>query len=631
MGKAINIFKKILKRFISFANNILPYGYVKHDDSKLELDESDRRISILDGNLSFEFLFSEDSGKYLCKVTNREGSLEDFVTLEVKDPDAVPQKVLISSIAVFAAISLIVVIILGIKVYKDKKAERSFKLEIQKRFIEGNPESLNPDLDLGEQADLLPYDNKFEFPRDRVTIENLLGSGAFGNVFKATARDLISGVTKTTVAVKMLKSPTNPALMKTLVSELKIMIHIGRHINIVNLLGACSKNMASKAKVCLNNAARYALKIYFIGLTKLPTECSTYLKKRNILLADKNVVKISDFGLSKNIYKQDNYKKKSECPLPVKWLALEALRDSIFSTHSDVWSYGVVLWEIFSLGSNPYAGVEVDAEFVNKLEKGLRLSHPQYATAELYMYITLNAHYEENNYISEHLKYLNTPSYDSRVRNFFTEKDEDGYEKALPSPMTPAIPENGVIIENHQKFQLHPVPKKKNLATQGTKEEMEVLLDSNPPPTEYLVMNSPTDKEKPIELKTFSVNNTMYANLRHLNNLNISDAQRKSVQSSESPNEESNSFDPKDDKIFTFNEINSMENDSVFEPDVIGDTYCKSDLPRFIKNAYYENKLNSVSSYNYKHDSGIYSPNLIQNNPIYIHKNNAINDERKYY
>ena len=64
---------------------------------------------------------------------------------------------------------------------------------------------------------------------------------------------------------------------------------------------------------------------------------------RNILLAENNVVKICDFGLSKDIYKTKNYEKKSDSPLPVKWLAIECILDGVFSIQSDVWAFGEVL------------------------------------------------------------------------------------------------------------------------------------------------------------------------------------------------------------------------------------------------------------------------------------------------
>ncbi|XP_069945587.1 fibroblast growth factor receptor 3-like [Cherax quadricarinatus] len=108
------------------------------------------------------------------------------------------------------------------------------------------------------------------------------------------------------------------------------------------------------------------------------------LAARNILLTDNNVVKISDFGLAKDIYKYPSYKKTKNAPLPVKWMSVEALRDNIFSTQSDVWAYGVVLWEIFSLGRTPFPGVVFDKNFIKFLEEGHRMEQPKFSTRALY-------------------------------------------------------------------------------------------------------------------------------------------------------------------------------------------------------------------------------------------------------
>jgi FMS-like tyrosine kinase 1 len=70
-------------------------------------------------------------------------------------------------------------------------------------------------------------------------------------------------------------------------------------------------------------------------------------------------------------------------PLPIKWMAAESLTYRIFSTESDVWSYGIVLWEMFSLARTPYPGVEPDENFQKKLEAGFRMEKPSFAPDEL--------------------------------------------------------------------------------------------------------------------------------------------------------------------------------------------------------------------------------------------------------
>ncbi|XP_035707773.1 tyrosine-protein kinase receptor Tie-1 [Folsomia candida] len=116
------------------------------------------------------------------------------------------------------------------------------------------------------------------------------------------------------------------------------------------------------------------------------------LAARNVLVDEHFVAKISDFGLSRQIY--DQYKKyvfaKKETQLPWRWLAIETLKHSKFSSESDIWAFGVFMWEMFSLGDTPYtAGSQWGPEFVSFLDQGLRLEAPEYARQEMYENIYL--------------------------------------------------------------------------------------------------------------------------------------------------------------------------------------------------------------------------------------------------
>lgn len=104
------------------------------------------------------------------------------------------------------------------------------------------------------------------------------------------------------------------------------------------------------------------------------------LAARNILLCEGNVVKICDFGLARTVQRDYNYKKQSDIPLPYKWLAPEAFTDQTFNTHTDVWSFGVLMWEIFSLGASPYPGMIPDERMFFRIREGYRMDKPKYST-----------------------------------------------------------------------------------------------------------------------------------------------------------------------------------------------------------------------------------------------------------
>uniref|UniRef100_A0A2K5Q1I3 Receptor-type tyrosine-protein kinase FLT3 n=1 Tax=Cebus imitator TaxID=2715852 RepID=A0A2K5Q1I3_CEBIM len=108
------------------------------------------------------------------------------------------------------------------------------------------------------------------------------------------------------------------------------------------------------------------------------------LAARNVLVTHGKVVKICDFGLARDIMNDSNYVVRGNARLPVKWMAPESLFEGIYTIKSDVWSYGILLWEIFSLGVNPYPGIPVDANFYRLIRNGFKMDQPFYATEEIY-------------------------------------------------------------------------------------------------------------------------------------------------------------------------------------------------------------------------------------------------------
>jgi FMS-like tyrosine kinase 1 len=148
--------------------------------------------------------------------------------------------------AIVFLIFAIMILYLCIRIRRNKKFLNELKAAGLDNFEQGNPESINPELTLDEQADLLPYDKKFEFPREKLKLGKQLGCGAFGVVVKAIADGILPYEEQTVVAVKMVKKQTDNEVMRALISELKIMVHLGHHLNVVNLLGAVTKNIVKR-------------------------------------------------------------------------------------------------------------------------------------------------------------------------------------------------------------------------------------------------------------------------------------------------------------------------------------------------------------------------------------------------
>ncbi|XP_058245052.1 fibroblast growth factor receptor 1-A isoform X3 [Hemibagrus wyckioides] len=267
----------------------------------------------------------------------------------------------------------------------------------------------------------LPQDPRWELPRDKLVLGKPLGEGCFGQVVMGEVlgmdKDKPNRVTK--VAVKMLKSDATEKDLSDLISEMEMMKIIGKHKNIINLLGACTQDgplyviveYASKGNLREYLRARRPPGMeYCYNPDQVPVETVSIkdlvscayqvargmeylaskkcihrdLAARNVLVTEDNVMKIADFGLARDIHHIDYYKKTTNGRLPVKWMAPEALFDRIYTHQSDVWSFGVLLWEIFTLGGSPYPGVPVE-ELFKLLKEGHRMDRPSTCTHELYM------------------------------------------------------------------------------------------------------------------------------------------------------------------------------------------------------------------------------------------------------
>ncbi|KAF5271286.1 hypothetical protein FQR65_LT05301 [Abscondita terminalis] len=283
--------------------------------------------------------------------------------------------------------------------------------------------------------------DKWELIGNQIVPDKIIGQGAFGIVRKGYLKN--PDGSERVVAIKMLKENPTGEEIKTFEQEIEIMKSVGPHPHLVSLLGCSSSHGCSDPFLVVEFCAKgdlqsylravwerlvgqstetryintpsifedikfgnyFSNKMYILSDDALlkPRDLLSFgrqitmgmeylsnlrvvhrdLAARNVLMCENGTVKVADFGLSRDVYQDNIYLKTGAGKLPVKWMALESLSHQQYTTQSDVWSFGVVLWEIVTLGGNPYATIS-PGDMLNVLRRGYRMECPKNCSIELY-------------------------------------------------------------------------------------------------------------------------------------------------------------------------------------------------------------------------------------------------------
>nr|BAG55493.1 protein tyrosine kinase [Monosiga ovata] len=256
----------------------------------------------------------------------------------------------------------------------------------------------------------LSFNSKKDWNFDRRKLQQVrkLGQGTFGVVFEGLAEGIRPTEEKTRVAVKML-SAAGDDIKRDFNKEVEIMKALDAPHNVVRLLGVCTEEEPylmimelmerGDLKTLLRenrpkdgpsplSYQRLALMGADIaeGMSFLAGAHIVHrdLAARNCLVGEALNVKIGDFGMTRDVYHADYYRMTGSAPLPIRWMSPEAIMDGVYSTNSDIWSFGVVLWELVTFAKLPYTGLTNSEVCDQVCEEGYRLPCPRGCPSPFY-------------------------------------------------------------------------------------------------------------------------------------------------------------------------------------------------------------------------------------------------------
>jgi serine/threonine protein kinase len=317
------------------------------------------------------------------------------------------------------AFVLIVVLLVVVLVVRQRKQRRESELKIkliQEALLNAEVGGENPlyrDVSMRERLrgrldpmyacvdDPVRRDPKFpaELNAQNIVVLDLIGEGAFAEVYKAELHDPESAADPTIVALKILKTGATPKDREDFLTEGFLMNQF-HHKNILQLKGVVTAHgptlivteFAEKGSLdnyLRDNQISMKTKVHFAkqiaeGMANLNGFVHRDLAARNILVMQDGTLKIGDFGLSRQLNLDKEEYVSTTGLIPVRWAAIEALNFRKFTAKSDVWSYGIVLYEIWTRASLPYGRKWSNMHVIEEVDKGFRLSPPPKCPRQVY-------------------------------------------------------------------------------------------------------------------------------------------------------------------------------------------------------------------------------------------------------